>query len=482
MRSLNLASNLKERGVDISFITTELPDFFSRLLRDKQIEHYQLTTKNLSQETEEVLKFLKKFKTKPNWAVVDHYQLDECWERAVRPWVEQIAVIDDLANRRHDCDLLIDPNLRTNGEKVYRPLVPTSCKLLLGPRFALLSSNFAKKRKQIFQRKGEVREMLVSFGGSDPANAVGRTVNALAVASNRFDGILNVVTGKLNPNLRQIEKKITSIKNAELHIQTDQMAELMAKSDLAIGAGGTELWERCCLGLPSIVMATNPNQVGQLEALAKIGAIFYLGQSTKISEEKISKAFEMLSGNSYWLSHSSAAAMNLVDGKGAYRVASWMLKKNLNVRRALPKDKESIYTWRNANETRKYSFNDQPISENDHELWFKETLASDNRVLLIVEDASGAVGVLRYDLAKLEATVSIYLVPTRYGFGYGPVVLAVGNEWLQKEFPQIEMIKGEILSQNKPSESAFLEAGFDRHHTEFTKPLKMKKLKEYVHV
>lgn len=462
MRSFNLAGVLIERGAKVSFMTAELPDYLTAFLEQKQIKRFLLTSPFSS---EEVRGFLQNLDTKPEWIVVDHYQLDETWEETVKPWVKKIAVIDDLVNRRHDCDLLIDPNFRKDGKAVYQQLIPHSCKLLLGPRFALLSPKFASTRKQMSQRHKEIKEILISFGGPDPVNETEKVLSAIA----GIDCQVNVIVGKLNTNLSNIENKLKKFENARLYVQTDRMAELMAASDLAVGAGGTELWERCCLGLPSIVIATNSNQKEQLEGLAKAGAVFYLGLHGEVSEERIAHAVNTLKLDSQWLNRACLSAMGLVDGKGVQRIASWLLKQNLTIRRVIQSDERRIFEWRNAPEVRNFSFDREPLTQEEHRKWLKKTLASKNCILLIVEDQTEAVAVLRYDLSKLNAIVSIYLVPDHYGRGYGPVVLQVGNEWLAQKYPEIDTVTAKVLVINKVSELAFLEAGFEYDHTELVK-------------
>jgi spore coat polysaccharide biosynthesis predicted glycosyltransferase SpsG len=59
----------------------------------------------------------------------------------------------------------------------------------------------------------------------------------------------------------------------ELCQGVEEMALLMAASDLAIGAAGSSSWERCCLGLPTVMMVLADNQRAVGMGLAAAGAV-----------------------------------------------------------------------------------------------------------------------------------------------------------------------------------------------------------------
>jgi len=190
-----------------------------------------------------------------DWLIVDHYALDAGWERAQRRVGLRILAIDDLANRAHDCDILLDQNLAPGVETRYRSLLPVTCRPLLGPRYALLRPEFSVLRRSLAARSGLVKRILICFGGTDPSNETGKAlsgVRRLSVAGLALD----VVIGRGNPNVDLVARQCREIEGATLHHGADNMAELMARADLAIGAGGVMSWERCCLGLRSTLPRT----------------------------------------------------------------------------------------------------------------------------------------------------------------------------------------------------------------------------------
>lgn len=260
---------------------------------------------------------------RPDWLIVDHYGLDAEWEQALRPHVGHILVIDDLANRRHDCDLLLDQNYVRHGSARYRDLLPTSARRLLGPRHALLHPAYREWRQSQRPRVGEVRHLLLFFGGSDPWNLTGLALEALttpALAHLTAD----VVIGATNPHCERIRAQAAARPGTQVHGLRPHLADLMAAADLAVGAGGTTTWERCCLGLPSQVISFAENQRPACEALAADGFIQYLGHYDQMTVATLRDAVLGLVMNPDRLVTLSNACANLVDGHGSARVIDAM--------------------------------------------------------------------------------------------------------------------------------------------------------------
>lgn len=305
MRCLTLADILTKKKSDIYFICRELAGnlcdfiekkgyFVYRMLYDeKTVKSHSDESTRRSGETwgrdaKKTCQILREIKEHSNISclIVDHYGLDGKWESTVRPFVEKIIVIDDLANRRHDCDLLLDQNLYYDIEGRYKGLVSDSCKLLLGPRYALLRPEFYEARKKLKQRDGIIRRIFVFFGGSDPTNETAKALRAIQQL-NRADLYVDVVVGSINPHKKQIEQVCQSMKRANFYCQVNNMAELMAQADLAIGAGGATTWERCFLGLPCIILIVAENQKKVTERLAEMGLVINLGQCQMVSSTTI---------------------------------------------------------------------------------------------------------------------------------------------------------------------------------------------------
>ena len=246
----------------------------------------------------------------PDWLVVDHYALDIGWERVLRPHVGRIMVIDDLANRSHNCDLLLDQNLYNRLNDRYTALVPANCRQLLGPRYALLRDEFRKVRTHLNQRSGEISQLLVFFGGVDKANLTMATMRALATMTD-LSLKVDIVLGGANEHRDSIEQFAKQLINTTVHVQSSDMAGLMASADLSIGAGGTTTWERAYLGLPSIVVVVAENQRELTEAAARAGICSNLGWYEDISSEIIAEALRSACDSQQFMRKMSRQALSI---------------------------------------------------------------------------------------------------------------------------------------------------------------------------
>ena len=250
--------------------------------------------------------------------VVDHYGLDARFERACRPWVKAILVIDDLANRPHDCDVLVD---QTPGREVtdYASLVSTNCTVLAGSQFALLDPRFRQAREHLRGPNERVGRVLVSFGGTDPSGATARTLEALRVA--KLGVAVDVVLGTVNDDMRPIRQLAAELDPpASVHVSVDDMASLIARADMAIGAGGVSALERCCLGVPSMILVVAENQRGNVEGLVRAGAAVSLGAASAVSPQIFGRTLRELAFDSNGRRSMSDAGRRLCDALGPERV------------------------------------------------------------------------------------------------------------------------------------------------------------------
>lgn len=249
-----------------------------------------------------------------DWLIVDNYALDIRWERAVLPICKRLMVIDDLANRPHDCHLLLDQNFYQDQDRRYHGLVPKYCKTLLGPSYALLRPEFEKARKELRSRNGVVKRILIFFGGSDLKNQTQLVLTALKIM-NIQDISVDVVVGCANPNHLSIQKFCNQLPWATFHYNISNMAELIASADLGIGAGGTAMWERSYLGLPTITTVTAENQKYTTEDFSKLNAIEYLGSADLLGENDYRSSISNLISNSERLQQMSYAGLDLMQTK-----------------------------------------------------------------------------------------------------------------------------------------------------------------------
>lgn len=303
MRCLTMADQLCKDGADVHFISRDLVGSLHHLVSEHGFRLHLLPRHDVNPDLTGYtawLTVLQKVDAEETGAilhqiqpverlVVDSYALDAAWEQKMRPFVCEIFVIDDLANRPHDCDVLLDQNYYRAMEHRYDGLVPEKCKLLLGPRHALLREEFYEARKKLRPRDGSLHRILVFYGGSDPTYETEKVIHALLQM--RLTSVdVDVVVGGSNARRVQIEELCAAHGFLHYHCQVSNMAELMARADLALGAGGTTTWERCFLELPAIVTAIAENQFEICCDCAEVGFIYYLGRWNEVTEVDIARA------------------------------------------------------------------------------------------------------------------------------------------------------------------------------------------------
>lgn len=307
-RCLSLAAHLqKEHNAQVYFIMRQLGGNLFSLVQDKgysvlplpeEPAEQKLTgyekwlTVPVVQDAKETIAELRTVGT-VDLLVVDNYAIDVKWENAVRPYTKKIMVIDDLANRRHNCDLLLDQNLYEDMYTRYNHLVPSHCQLYLGPKYALLRDEFYEARKTVRHRNGTIKNILVFYGGVDATNETSKALRALEKIRNADSVIVNVIVGANNPCKGKIEKCCMTHTNWFFYCQVSNMAEFMNSADLMLGAGGSTTWERCLLQLPALVTAVAENQIESCKYLEKCGIIKYLGVFSEVTEEQIVYAIDV---------------------------------------------------------------------------------------------------------------------------------------------------------------------------------------------
>lgn len=227
--------------------------------------------------------------------IVDSYALDEQWEQVLRPYCREIMVIDDLANRRHDCDILLDQNFYLNKDARYAGLVPEHCKMLLGPEHALLREEFYEAKKHLRKRDGNIKNILVFYGGSDLTNETEKAIEALVQLHDEgYNFTADVITGVSNSRREKIKNLCSKYNFLHYYCQVSNMAEFMNKADLMLGAGGSTTWERLYMELPALVTAVAENQIQGCEDCCKAGMINYLGKAENVTVEIIREAINQM--------------------------------------------------------------------------------------------------------------------------------------------------------------------------------------------
>lgn len=469
MRCLTLARALAARGHLCSFVCRDLPGHMAERvatefpvtllpppapdsLPDPTPAHARWAGVSAAQDAAETRAVI----TDADVLVVDHYAFDARWQRAARPEGARLVVLDDLADRPHACDLLVDPNLgRIPGD--YDALVPEAAERLTGTRYALLRPEFAAARAaSLARRDGALREILIAMGGVDRDDITSRMLHALASLTLPPALRVTVVLGAAAPHLAAVTALAAALPFACTVLSgVSDMASLMTRADLAIGAAGGTAWERCTLGLPSLMLVLADNQIEGTTALARSGGAITLGlPEDPAMPDRLAAALAHLSAPAALAAMSDRAAA-LCDGKGTGRVVA-AIEHPLNLRRAVPSDAEPIWHWRAALPPDHFRAGPNPPLA-DHLSWFARALADPHRHLLILH-SDAPVAHLRLDVKGETANVSILVNPDLRGQGYGGRALAFLASYASRH--GLRHLIAEVAASNTASQHLFRSAGY----------------------
>lgn len=389
-----------------------------------------------------------------DWLIVDHYAIDYRWEQYLNRSGLKILVIDDLADRKHDCDVLLD---QTYGrvKSDYLSLVPDRCKLLVGSDYSLLRPEFRQWRSFSLKKRNEPRfNIFINMGGVDGHNQTGRVLAALNKSKDFHDYSLTIVMGESSPHYESVKQQANNmLQSTKVLCGARNMAELMSAADFAIGAAGSTTWERCCLGVPFIQLVIADNQRTIAHKLASAQAAVTIDEVSC----QLEGAMHQLVSKKEKL---SLLAASICDGLGVDRVVAVineepLLSDGVMLKPAETKDCRFLYSLQTAN-NRMYFRNTQLPSLDDHTEWFNFTINDNKSIVYIVFDGDVSVGKVRGELVS-ERKIEISIIISDEFKGRGYAVRAIENF--------LELAKGYeciacIHKDNVASLKSFEKAGF----------------------
>lgn len=342
MRCLTLAGVLRERGANCRFICRSHPGNLNKQIEQSGFEVHDLPFDGnwtgvavtnpvhaawlgTDWKTDAEQTKVGAGEAAIDWLIVDHYAIDADWESALAAHYCKLMVIDDLADRSHICDLLLDQTY-ARVEADYRGRIPDACRLLCGSQFALLRPEFPALRPYSLKRRVRpaLRELLITMGGVDKGNATGQVLQALRTCPLPADLRVTVVMGSTAPWLNEVQKQAQDMPwLTRVLVGVSDMAQLMADSDLAIGAAGATSWERCCLGLPTIMLTLSDNQLKVAQGLEWSGAVRLINLAQGVTQQLMELIVSLVADPAQLLSMSECAAA-MVNGTGTDTVAQQM--------------------------------------------------------------------------------------------------------------------------------------------------------------
>jgi UDP-2,4-diacetamido-2,4,6-trideoxy-beta-L-altropyranose hydrolase len=347
MRCLTLADALRAKGAQCHFISRAHPGHLMDVIRQRgyrvkslvaPVQQAQAAIKNIASRSQETQQYMPLepahaawlgttwqadaqetatvlTSLQPDWLVVDHYALDQRWEAALQTQSKKLMVIDDLADREHMCDVLLDQNLVEFMAARYQGKVPAHCTCLLGPQYALVRPEFSALRPVSLARRQlpSLNRLLVFMGGSDTTNETGKVIAGIQLSNKTWQHI-DVVVGQSHPALESLKERLLTLPFAKLHVQTPHMAKLMADADLAITTGGSITWEKCTLGVPSLVVIDGDNQHPIATMMHARGAQRTMGSASDITPAMYADQLNKLRVNE--LTAMSECASAICNGTG----------------------------------------------------------------------------------------------------------------------------------------------------------------------
>lgn len=395
--------------------------------------------------------------------VVDHYGLDAGFERQARAQGATVVVFDDLADRPHDCAILVDPTPGRPADD-YRDRVPGSCRLMLGPKHAILHERWLARRPDALARLAQprpVERIVVSMGGTDPRDATSRVLAALAQA--KLGVHVDVILGAGAPQLARIAGMVGP--GVTLHVDPPDPAAIAATADLAIGAPGTSSFERAALGLPAILIPLADNQRFVAAAFAAGGAAEIVPAESLDDPAGLAArtaALAVDAGRRIAMSRKAAA---LTDGRGSLRLLAAVAGDEpskggapVRLRLAETEDEAWLLDLQRQETTRRHARNPAVPGPTEHAAWFAGILNDPARLLALAEVDGVAVGMVRLDRLAEEAAsfeVSIAIESRRHGEGIGRAALAL----VRRLAPGVDLV-ATVMPGNRPSLALFASAGY----------------------
>jgi UDP-2,4-diacetamido-2,4,6-trideoxy-beta-L-altropyranose hydrolase len=323
--SQRLPGHLIDEVVGRGFQVEELPTLSSAEVRDRGVPHAESLEVDWSDDIVHTVSLLTSRRPQPDWLIVDHYALDSRWESLARAQVGRIMVIDDLANRPHECDLLLDQVCVGDAFR-YRSLVPSTCRQLIGADYILLRPEFgaARSRPSFGDGWSEDGQIHLFFGSGDGAGHALRFSRLLL--GNFPNSRLKLVAG-----VSSVHREALQVLAAEsagrlgFELGAKDMAAHMSDCALAIGTPGMSTWERACMGLPTLYLTNAENQTAILRELTALRFCEWLGHADKISDDAFILGVRKFLGDPLSLSRMRAKGLQMIDGRGLHSVIQAMI-------------------------------------------------------------------------------------------------------------------------------------------------------------
>ncbi|MGA7752700.1 MAG: UDP-2,4-diacetamido-2,4,6-trideoxy-beta-L-altropyranose hydrolase [Candidatus Sulfotelmatobacter sp.] len=458
MRCLALAQEWQVRGGRAAFAMAEAtPAIHSRLKAESCDVHFMPCASGTSEDSTSTIALAHEVGA--DWIVVDGYQFGAEYQRALKSAGLKVLLLDDYGHATHYyADLVLNQN--PSATQIGYSNLESYSALLLGPRYCLLRREFQSWRNWKREVRAIGRRVLVTMGGSDPENLTAVVVKALGLTGDP-DLEAIVVIGGSSPYAEELERlSLSAAKKISVRRDVSNIAELMAWADVAVSSAGSTCWELCLLGLPALLFDVADNQKPIARELNRRGCSVHLGSSRDFNAVELAQQLDRLLGSGEVRQAMSLRCRQIVDGKGAARVAS-IMQAGLHLRPAREADRELLWKWANDPHVRAAAFLPEEIPLEQHNAWFASKMNNPNCLILIAEDPAGKqVGQFRVDWRSEhdgEIDVSVSAGSRGSGFGSALIELGVGRVFAERG----QRLNAFVKNENQASRRAFERAGFN---------------------
>jgi UDP-2,4-diacetamido-2,4,6-trideoxy-beta-L-altropyranose hydrolase len=463
MRCLALAQAWRDAGGRALFAMAQAPPAIKQRLRAESCEVVYISAQPGSEEDgRETLRLAQEHKA--DWVAVDGYQFGSDYQRNLKAAGFKVFFVDDYGHSEHYyADVVLNQNVSAD-EKLYQNREAYT-RLLMGTKYCLLRREFTAWREWERDIPKVGRRVLITMGGADPQNVTGRVMQGLGLVQ-RGDLEATIVVGGSNPHFEALQSA-AGHKGIALSRDATNMAELMAKADIAISAAGSTCWELCLLGLPALSIDVADNQKAVARELDRRGCAIHLGNAEDVTVAKIASESEKLLGSQELRLTLSQRSRELVDGCGAQRVASILRGDGgLRLRPAREEDAPMLWEWANDPVVRTASFSPACIPWEDHVAWFAEKLRSKLCLMLIAEDGDTPTGQIRFDSRPDGAfEVDVSIASAKRGQGFASELISLGVQWFLSK-KRGARFHAFVRPENRASVRAFERADFKRNGIE----------------
>jgi UDP-2,4-diacetamido-2,4,6-trideoxy-beta-L-altropyranose hydrolase len=384
--------------------------------------------------------------------LLDGYGFDGKYRKFLRSKKLSVVVLDDSEQIPDETDLVINQNFHAQTIKKNTNDVD-----LLGLKYCLLGKKYFKWRNWKRKITDSGHRILICFGGGDNIDSIQKSIDAVVQHMPKFE---MTVVGTGANSLVDLAESFSKTQKVSFHEYSASLDEMMAWADIGVGASGSMTWERAFMGLPSIAMSLAANQEPVGKAINELQIGVYLGSADNVDVATIGKAISDLAGDISRRAQFSQNARQIIDGFGADRVAQFISREPVRLRRASMDDKKLIFDWVNEPTVREMSFTKDLIDWDTHCKWYKKRVDTTNCLLLVAHDGDdSAVGQIRFDIDQNQADVSISVSSDFRGRGLSRAILSQGLRRIVG-FRPIKRVNAFIQPGNKPSIQLFRGAGF----------------------